>query len=167
MSGIRSILLHQDGSARARSRLEVALRLAKTCGAEVTALYAVSSIYAQFPFAIASSTEAAAVLCDIEDASLARARSAFEDATRECGVKTRWASVVLEAERVFARQGSYADLLVLGQRDPDSREAAYVPPAFVESVLIESGRPARAGPPPEPTSTHRIRRPGYRPRPPS
>ncbi|MEO8921771.1 MAG: universal stress protein [Caldimonas sp.] len=82
------------------------------------------------------------MLRDIEDASLAKARASFESATRDGGVKIGWASVVVEATRAFAREGRCADLLVLGQRDPESREAAFVPPDFVESILIESGRPA-------------------------
>ena len=89
-NGIRSTAVHQDASSQARTRLEVAIRVAKANDAEVTALYAVSSIYAQFPFAVVSSPDAAAVLCDIEDASLAKARASFEIATRDCGVKIGW-----------------------------------------------------------------------------
>ena len=37
---------------------------------------------------------------------------------------------------------SYADLLVLGQRDPNDASQADVPHDFIESVVIESGKPA-------------------------
>lgn len=42
----------------------------------------------------------------------------------------------------FARHALYADLLVLGQYDADDLQAVGVPPDFVASVLIASGRPA-------------------------
>jgi nucleotide-binding universal stress UspA family protein len=41
-----------------------------------------------------------------------------------------------------AQQALYADLLVLGQRNPADEAARSLPPDFVESVLLASGRPA-------------------------
>lgn len=40
------------------------------------------------------------------------------------------------------RRALYADLLVLGQRDPDDPAASELPPDFVPQVLVGSGRPA-------------------------
>jgi nucleotide-binding universal stress UspA family protein len=41
-----------------------------------------------------------------------------------------------------AQQALFADLLVLGQRNPGDPLAASVPPDFAEAVVIASGRPA-------------------------
>ena len=40
----------------------------------------------------------------------------------------------------FVRRALYADLLVLGQRDPDDPAASELPPDFVPQVLVGSGR---------------------------
>jgi nucleotide-binding universal stress UspA family protein len=42
----------------------------------------------------------------------------------------------------FAQQALYADLLVLGQRDPSAQWSSDVPPDFAEAVVADSGRPA-------------------------
>ena len=44
--------------------------------------------------------------------------------------------------RDITRHAYYADLLVLGQRDPKEASQGDVPADFVESVVIDSGKPA-------------------------
>jgi len=42
----------------------------------------------------------------------------------------------------MSHRGRYADLLILGQHDPDNPLPACLPQDFCEAVLIDSGRPA-------------------------
>jgi nucleotide-binding universal stress UspA family protein len=142
MNALKSILLHLDDSARLGQRLEVAAQLARTFDADVTALYAVSSFYPAYPFAAPSTPEAAAALAEIEDANRAAAKAVFDAAVRGGAERMRWASVAVAAERAFARQARYADLMLLGQHEPGKQGERSLPPDFAQWVLIESGRPA-------------------------
>jgi nucleotide-binding universal stress UspA family protein len=141
MNAPKSILLHVDHSPRTEQRLRVAGQLAEVFDAEVTALYAVSSIYPASPFAAPANVEAAAALRDIEEANRATARAAFAARDGTGARQMRWAECGFAAERAFARQARYADLMVLGQRELAEGARGCVPPDFVQWVLIESGRP--------------------------
>ncbi len=46
----------------------------------------------------------------------------------------------------FTRHALHADLLVLGQRDPDDEDTSTVPRDFVEAVIDASGTPALVAP---------------------
>jgi nucleotide-binding universal stress UspA family protein len=69
---LKSILVHVDASASSRRRLQVALTLGRLHGADVTAIYAVASLVAEYPYIyVAGSPEAVALVRDIEEANLA------------------------------------------------------------------------------------------------
>jgi len=140
MSALASLLVHLDASPRAEERLRVALALARDHDAELTALYAVSSIAAEFPFAVAGNPEATASLLDAEAAIRARARAGFDRVVAEFGRQPAWAEVDLEPERAVARQARYADLVVLGQQEPGETSMDGLSRHFVASVLLDSGR---------------------------
>lgn len=143
MNAIKSILLHLDAAPSSATRLWVARELARQYEATVTALYAVTSSFAELPFALAADMPAAQILQDIDTDRRARARAVFDKGTAKEGAPIAWAE--LSGAPIipgFIEQALCADLLVLGQREPDSPLAHDVPPDFVESVLIGSGRPA-------------------------
>ncbi len=142
MSALRSVLVHIDASARAEERLRVALGLAHDHQAELTAMYAVSSIAAEYPFAMVGDPTATTVLLDAEAELRRRARAGFDRVVADTGVAATWVEIDLQPERAVARQSRYADLLVLGQQEPGTASSDGLSAGFVESVLIESGRPA-------------------------
>jgi len=142
VSDPRSIVVHVDASAASRRRLQLAATLARAYEADVTAIYAVASLGAQYPYIyVVGSPEAVALVRDMEEANLALGKAAF-DAVAMGNDRLRWTAPATEPLRTMTRQGRYADLLILGQHDPDNPPQACLPPDFVESVLIESGRPA-------------------------
>ena len=139
---LKSIVVHVDASAASSRRLEIAATLGRTHDAEVTAIYAVGSLGAEYPYVyVIGSPEAVALMGDMEAANLASAKKTF-DRVAESNDRLHWNAPTSEPIRTLARQCRYADLLVLGQRDPANPPEACLPPAFVESVLIDSGRPA-------------------------
>ncbi len=142
MSAIRSLLVHIDASARAEERLRVALGLAREHRAELTAMYAVSSIAAEFPFAMVGDPTATAALLDAEAEIRQRARATFDRVAAESDARPTWVEIDLQPERAVSRQARYADLLVLGQQEPGTESSDGLSPRFVESVLIDSGRAA-------------------------
>lgn len=137
------LLVHLDASPQAAQRLELARRIGQAQGAAVTALYAVTPRFVELPFAPEIGPGIAAALRDVDDGLRLQARKAFDQELATPGWPVAWAEVrddpVMGA---FAQQALYADLLVLGQHDPDSQQASGVPSDFAETVMVASGKPA-------------------------
>ncbi len=73
----------------------------------------------------------------------AQAHAVFEASPALSGVHATWAEVTdYPIVPAVIRQSLYADLLVLGQYDPQDSEAAGVPFDFPEMVMAGSGKPA-------------------------
>jgi nucleotide-binding universal stress UspA family protein len=146
MRPIRSILLHLDATPASAFRLRAALQLADQHDAAVTALYSVVPALMQSPtaYAVAASPDIAPLLAEYDTERRAKARALFDvqAAGRE---RVHWVESHDEPTRAFARAALCSDLLVLGQRLPTAGLASYaaddVPPDFVESVLLWSGKP--------------------------
>jgi nucleotide-binding universal stress UspA family protein len=143
MSPIRSILLHLDASDACAKRLQVALQLADQHAAAVTALYAVTPALLQNPtaLAIAASPEIAPLLAEYDHERRTRARALFDKAASGRD-RIHWQEAQDEPTRAFTRAAFYSDLLVLGQREPRQAHNTDLPPDFVESVVLWSGKPA-------------------------
>jgi nucleotide-binding universal stress UspA family protein len=142
VSGPKSILVHVDASAASRHRLQMAATLGGLYEANVTALYAVASLGAEYPYIyVVGSPEAVALVRDMEETNLASGKAAF-DAVSEGRERLQWTAPSNDPLRAMVHQGRYADFLILGQRDPANPPEACLPAGFVESVLIDSGRPA-------------------------
>ena len=142
MNPIASILLHVDASPRCAARLGVAARLAQRLDAGVTALYTAASTSNPGRRLLAEGQSL--VLAPALDAERrAQARALFDQA----GARAHWAEVPPEQAPVpaFVRQALVHDLVVLGQHDRDDAVAA-MPADFVESVVLDSGKPVLAVP---------------------
>lgn len=142
MSELKSILVHADASDSAKVRVHAAASIAKACGAEATAAFAVRPVYMQYPYSLSLSAEAASMLQDVEADRLARARAAFDQAVSGAEAPVAWAMTGGDPVRSFARTAVCHDLLVLGQDDTENELRADVPSDFAASVIIDSGRPA-------------------------
>jgi nucleotide-binding universal stress UspA family protein len=142
VSGPKSITVHVDASASSRQRLQLAATLGHAYEAEVTAIYAAASLGTEYPYIyVVGSAEAVALVRDMDEANLASAKAAF-DAVAAGNDRLRWIAPTTDPVRAMSQRGRYADLLILGQHDPDNPPQAPLPHDFVEAVLIDSGRPA-------------------------
>ena len=142
MNELKSILVHVDASAPSRHRLEVATTRGRLHRAEVTAIYTVASLGVVYPYIyVVGNPESVALVRDVEDANLAAAKAAFDEAAGGYD-RLHWAAPTTEPCRTITQQARYADLLILGQHDPANPSQACLPPGFVETVLADSGRPA-------------------------
>jgi nucleotide-binding universal stress UspA family protein len=144
MNPLKSILVHVDATTACADRLRAALELAARHDAAVTGFYAVMPALLQnaTAMAVAASPEVAPLLAEYDTERRAKARALFDSvaAGRE---RVHWREGRGEPTRPFARAALYADLLVLGQAAPRAEHGdADVPPDFVESVLLDSGKPA-------------------------
>jgi nucleotide-binding universal stress UspA family protein len=138
----KRILVHVDATRAAPLRLALARRLAEQQGAVLAALYAATPVFMQIPYSPAGVPGVVSALAQIEAERLAAARKAFDETLQTPGPVATWAETSdVPVVGAFAEQAYCADLLVLGQRDPEDVASAAVPADFPAAVLIASGRP--------------------------
>lgn len=144
MNPMQSILVHMDASPRSGVRLELARQLARQQGVNM-----LCALLAIEPRLVPMVTEP--ILADIppplvpevDPDQLARARAVFDRALEErADPPMAWDLVPGDPPAWgFAQAAQYADLMVLGQKDPKDLYAQDVPDDFVEDVLLQSGKP--------------------------
>lgn len=144
MSALRSILLHFDASPRSGKRLALAHALAAQHDARVTALYASTPAAFNVPFVIAQGAEEIIpMLQQLDNDDRSNARALFDRSTSSGMEPFVWRELGNGAVIPgFARHALLTDLLILGQHDATDPLTIGVPPDFVPSVLLASGRPA-------------------------
>ena len=135
----KDILVHVDSSEQSVARLEIAAKIAKQHEAHLTGLYVVPNLYipplqdmAQLPPEyIEQQTEAAE-----EEAK--KAELSFYEVVKTAGVAHEWRKdegVPVDVIRLHSR---YCDLLILGQRNPNSTDYLGDIP---DGVILSVGRP--------------------------
>jgi len=139
------ILVHIDQSPRAQMRLDIAAELARQHGAHLTALQVID---VAMPVMALGDGGGGAVIAELmeqmrQSALVAgvKMKAAFETALAREGIMGEWRQVEGTTREILALHGRYADLLVLGQDDPESDSAG-----LLEAVVFDSGRPVLAIP---------------------
>jgi nucleotide-binding universal stress UspA family protein len=136
----KTILVHCDAAKNVAHRLGVAAELAQQQGAHLIGFHARPPFQTPvffdggFPMDDFFKSYEASVKAD-----LAVASAAFEKATKGRHLSTEWRVVDGFVENDLAIQARYADLLVLGQADPES--SLPTPTDLPETVALASGRP--------------------------
>ncbi len=141
MSEIRAILLHADATAGSAARLEIGRELATRHGAAVTALFGatvdtdrLSSAYSAGAALGSGASEWGALARD-------NARASLQQRCNGEGPEVRWFDIVGDSiAHGFIAEAAYADLLVVGQQSP-GEPAGGAPEGFVESVILDTGKP--------------------------
>jgi len=139
MNAIRSILVHLDGSPASAVRLATAGALARQHGAEVHALFAVKSLLTLAAYDFPPGPDFSVLMTEYDRERRAAARAQF-DAQAGTDVQLHWHEAEGEPISAVSQAALCTDLLVLGQRDAATQ--GLVPSDFVESVIINSGKPA-------------------------
>jgi nucleotide-binding universal stress UspA family protein len=137
---MKSLLVHLEGGPRGAARLAVAEQLASRLQGRILALFAAGPPLFALTGMPGDEVASAQLLHEVHEGWRREAVSQFEAARRD--VATTWAEVGIAdppAAGVVA-QAVYADLVVLGQHDPDDADPR-VPASFVSDVLLDSGRP--------------------------
>ncbi|MDP9964470.1 nucleotide-binding universal stress UspA family protein [Variovorax beijingensis] len=137
----KSILLHLDGSARTAERIALARRLAEAFDAQVTGAPCTLSTLMRYPFALEGAAEAVAIMREGDKAAWQRMYASFT-AQAAGSPRMHWTEQERDAPWGFARRALYADLVILGQRNPEDPMASELPGDFLPHLLVESGRPA-------------------------
>jgi nucleotide-binding universal stress UspA family protein len=139
---IRTILVQLDDGKAAPARVDVAAMLARKHGARLTGLCVVEEpLVASGAIGLVPPAALAAARRGASD----RAREAIErlsEVARCAGIEMACSTETLVRENiaaVFAAHARYADLVVLGQADPERPPQGG--PGFPEHVLLACGRP--------------------------
>ena len=143
--GYKTILVHIDASRHCPARVDVAIHLASQHAAHLVGLHAPTS--GEMPaYMMIKAWESVIESQKSEtDRQAALAESAFTKAVKAAGLaSSEWRSSLRQAADVVALHARYADLLVLGQRDPSEDYEPGID--FVERVTLAAGRPVLAVP---------------------
>jgi nucleotide-binding universal stress UspA family protein len=136
----KTLMVHLDDSTRCDARIEFALELARQYDAHLIGAYVVCQELTR-PIFLHGNGGWVGSLEARRDNNLKRAYRGFHAAAERAGRTVEWRvpeGPVVEAAVLNAR---HADLLVLGQYDPEDT-GSYVANHFVEDVVMSSGRPA-------------------------
>ncbi len=140
MSGIKSILLHLDATLESIARLEITCHLAARHEARITALFGATPDTDRMSFAYSAG---AALARDSEwrESTQDDARRRLQQSVDTKAARVTWCDVVADSiTHGFLAEAVYADLLVVGQQAA-LPPAGAAPPGFVESMILNSGRP--------------------------
>ncbi|VWC60504.1 universal stress protein [Burkholderia lata] len=136
----KTLLVHLDDSDRCATRVELALDLAGRWNAHLISLYVVC----QDIFEPLRRPDEPLTLAAYERLCEQRRKDAeekFLEAAERAGRGVEWRAPAGAATDTAILHARHADLLVLGQEDPDDR-LTHVARHFIEDVVMGSGRPA-------------------------
>lgn len=148
MTTLRDIIVVLDGSAASETRLALAITLAQQHKAHLTGLSALALLMPPRPVVhLRSYPETAmplaSVLPNLDEIAAEKAEQievAFRARLRLSGVQGDWRVVSDKISEAVAGQARHADLIILGQVDPNHPPLP-AGPQLVEDVLLTSGRP--------------------------
>lgn len=140
---LKDILVHLDATARSATRLELAIDLARRHDAHLTALHVVDIGMPLIAMADGGGGAALAGLIDqMRDTGLADAstiEAAFRERIRREGMQGEWRQAEGMVAEMVTLHARYADLVIVGQDDPDGPGTATV--GLAGDILFGAGRP--------------------------
>jgi nucleotide-binding universal stress UspA family protein len=136
----RTIVLHLGADGRRRERLALAAQLASSFDAHLVGVFAAAELLVPF---VLSGNAGPVIETELRRRAelAAEAKREFDALVARHVVKAEWRHAEggpLAGLRLSAR---YADLVVVGQRDPDLAPGEGMPGYFVEEVVLSAGRP--------------------------
>ena len=139
MTDYKTILVHLDAGKVAPARFDVALEIGAQFGAHVAALYALSAVPEP-----SAGYEATRIVREAQQRMraemLVAARRSYDDCLRRSGYeKAEWRESRADAVAAVALHARYADLVVIGQQNPEW--ASGVDKDFERSLPVAAGRP--------------------------
>ncbi len=137
---IRHIAVHVDRDKHCRLRLDYAVQLANKAGASLEGVFA--NVPASLPPAIEGGITAQIVEAQqaYNEQAQKESKAAFDAAVASCKGETSWTLKDGYRQDVMARRAMGADLVIVGQPDPDEAVAT-TDFDLPSDVVMRSGRP--------------------------
>lgn len=139
--GYKTILVHCDATRGAAGRIRIAVDVARQHGAYLIGLHVRQPF--QAPMFTDASAAMDALYASYEEtyrADEAAASAIFQDLAGGAGGSSEWRTVSGMADECLIEAGRYADLIVLGQYDPEALPAT-TSSDLVERVAMATERP--------------------------
>jgi nucleotide-binding universal stress UspA family protein len=133
-----TILVELDSTAQGSARLDLSARLAARHDAHLIGLFVIPPFEPpmMFPGAIGGLSEIQAEYRERALTDANTVQGAFESALEQNGVAGEWRCLDGFADDVIVTHARYADLVVVGQADPDRRSSS-----VAGEVTLRAGRP--------------------------
>jgi nucleotide-binding universal stress UspA family protein len=142
----KDILVHLDASPRSAERLALAADLAARQGAHLAALYVTElpapGMFYGDPSGFADARLVEEIIDKMRETATAAARGVeqrFNERIRRDGLSGEWRLVEGDVRETVTLHARYADLVVVGQEDPDDSSGAGI--AVAAGALLGAGRP--------------------------
>lgn len=136
----KTLLVHVDDSTRSEARTAFACDLALKYGAHLIGLYIVSQDVLR-PLATGEESLNLGANEARHAQKMNDAQARFTAAAQRAAAAFEWRAPSGPSVETAVLHARHADLLVLGQPDPDN-PATYIARHFVEDVIMSAGRPA-------------------------
>lgn len=142
----KDILVALDGLKQTQLRIQLGATLAERFGAHLVGLHTGLAVAPERPrgyFEYFDRSLIEPLYGDLAERMRAEAewtRRIFEDTARRQGISAEWRLASGYPSQTAALHGRYADLIMLGQLDPDDSQAALLRP-LPEEVAMAAGRP--------------------------
>jgi len=140
---LKDILVHLDATPQSGSRLDLAIDLARRHEAHLTALTVIDIGLPMIAMGDASGGAAiATVVDDMRNASLAEAKRVeadYRERLRREAIPGEWRQAEGMLAELISLHARYADLVIIGQDDPDTAIPGSV--GLAGDVLFGAGRP--------------------------
>jgi nucleotide-binding universal stress UspA family protein len=137
----KTILVHLDCGERRSERLALSIKIAEAFDAHLIGAFALDVMR----IAAYAEAEAAPIMVALEkkrrDAAEQQAEQEFRAAVRVRAVSSEWRVLAGEPVIAVTFAARCADLVVIGQLEPDRYEIDCVPRYFTEDVVLAAGKP--------------------------
>jgi nucleotide-binding universal stress UspA family protein len=139
MTDYKTILVHLDAGRTGERRLQFASDIARRCDARLACLFALDAVSQP-----SAAFEARHILREVQERAraemLAQGRRSYDAGLRRAGYENaEWRETAADALGAVALHARYADLVVIGQQEPDAPSG--VGPAFQRDIPLAAGRP--------------------------
>ena len=137
---LKDILVHLDNSNHSKMRLDAAVSLAAAHEAHLIGIYVLTQ--PRIPGYVRAQITEDVLRQQAESAleTAATAERAFNDAVARAGVNGEWRLVEGDPVPVLSLHARYADIAIVGQRDPEG-EDGIDDPSMPDQLILAVGRP--------------------------
>jgi len=135
-----SVMVHLDRSEHAVHRLHLAMRYAQAHRARLIGVYASFAPNPDWFYMMDGAAHYLEEDRNRRDRMRDVVHTRFREATQSLSVEVEWRALDGDPLALVLREAREADLLIVGQRNPDNPES-FIAAQFVETLILESGRP--------------------------
>lgn len=138
--GFKDILVHVDATPASRTRLQLALSLARRFGARLSGLHVIPEPDVPPYFKPSVVQRIARIYAKNATAAAGLAEALFLQETKDASAETAWECISGDMEEMIGERARFADLLILGQFDTENPRtiSAFLLPA---KVVFDSSAP--------------------------